>query len=433
MSRFCAFIVILLMVLSSVAAQGQPPEYRIYIIRGVVTQDGRNLEIEFGISNIGGSASEDATVELRALNPSGSQVVESKTVRPLSGNNDREFFTFLVPVTSFPPGQQQQFQVTLADSTIRSNPAIFSIGIPVYQVPSNPLERLFPQIDFQDRQQVMLVMAIVAVLTIILWLLTVLLRQIFKRPPQFGSWQPPYATLPPLDSNSTYGRRQLWQQHAQNNIITTACSPGALHGTKMLVGADQKYLSGWHITSIRMSQYDMYGRVSRSVVIAPYNVVRKLDRAAQRSGTVERSKLHRQMRPLANKLAKLILKRITPRSAMLPIAFDVRFQGVHGEVGIVFNVYQCVNGYWQQIEGWHPDMMVMSRNIYESYTYTLFGQTGGETLKDFRRRLPDDITHVLTELIGPRPFMPEVVPQQREAPPTNPGMVRVDIDTQKQV
>jgi hypothetical protein len=45
-------------------------------------------------------------------------------------------------------------------------------------------------------------------------------------------------------------------------------------------------------------------------------------------------------------------------------------------------------------------MTVLGRTIYESYTYTLLGQTGGESLKELHIRLLRDLEHLLVEMLG---------------------------------
>ncbi|NOG51675.1 MAG: hypothetical protein HND48_21285 [Chloroflexi bacterium] len=47
-------------------------------------------------------------------------------------------------------------------------------------------------------------------------------------------------------------------------------------------------------------------------------------------------------------------------------------------------------------------MAVTGKTIWETYTYTVHGQSGGETFRDFRQRLPLDLTRLLSELLMPR-------------------------------
>jgi len=81
-----------------------------------------------------------------------------------------------------------------------------------------------------------------------------IIRLLLRRPPTFGNWQPPYATMPPLDPNSTYGRRQMWQQHAANNIVPSPCAMGSIHARKLLLGMDAEYLSGWKVIALRLGK-----------------------------------------------------------------------------------------------------------------------------------------------------------------------------------
>ncbi|MBC8098563.1 MAG: hypothetical protein H7Y11_03915, partial [Armatimonadetes bacterium] len=254
-------------------------------------------------------------------------------------------------------------------------------------------------------------------------LLIVWLRIRLRRTPDFrAAWQPPYATVAPLDPYGTAGIRQAWQTTAQNNLMSAAPTPGALQALKLLLGSDGRYLSGWHITALRVIQYDQYGRVTRSETLATQRMVRHFDRLAQRSGRYPREKLMRQVQRPARQLAKQFRGKVTARSAMLPIALDVRFKGVHGEVNIVFELYRCDQPNWVLIDRWQPEMMVSGRTLLENYTFSLYGQLGGETLRDFRRRLPDDIARLLVELIGAQPPPPLIA---QPAPSTRTGEVSI--------
>jgi hypothetical protein len=166
---------------------------------------------------------------------------------------------------------------------------------------------------------------------------------------------------------------------------------------------DGMNLSGWRIIAMRMSQYDMYGRVARSQILASQGVVKRLDRIARKSPYTEAERIRKQVRPLARALARQFKKKINQRNAMLPIALDIRMQGTHGEVRIVFELCQCQKTQWQVLDQWEPEMTVLSKAIHDSYTYTIFGQTAGETLREFRQRIDLDIARVLVELVTARP------------------------------
>ncbi len=421
------------------AQSAQPPSYVINLINRAISEDNALVVAEFGVTNTGGDAAQEATVELAAIDVDGTRVVANTAIRALEGNSDREIMSLTAPVTLFPPGNIQQFRLQLRGADIAHQAQTFSIQIPVYAAeaynpaaapetgaePTSPNTFTIPfaevTVDLNRPDHIALMVGIAGAGLVVLWLLSVLARLIFRRPAPFGTWQPPYATLPPLDPNTTYGRRQLWQQHAQNNAIMAPCVPGGLHATKTLMGMDGRHLSGWRILSVRMSQYDMYGRVARTQILAAPGIIRRLNRAAGKSGQLERARLQRRLRPVGKRLARQIAGKINSRTAMLPVALDVRFRGLHGEVMIVFQVFQCHHGYWQLIDSWQPEMMIASKTIYDTYTYSIFGQSGGESLREFRRRLPDELTHLLTELVGARPFVPETIPQRDAAAPTPRG------------
>ena len=252
------------------------------------------------------------------------------------------------------------------------------------------------QIDTGDRDQMVVVLAILALVVIMTIILLLIVRVLTRRRPTFGNWHPPYATMPPMDPNSSYGRRQLWQQHAQNNTVPSTSVDGSVHARKLLLGMDGYYLSGWKISALRLTQYDMYGRVARSEVLATSRQIKGLNRVARKIENLTEEQITRRVRWIARQLAKELKDKIRKRSAVLAIALDVRLEGVHGEVRIIFELYQYGNQRFQQIDQWEPEMQVTSRTIYEAYTYTLYGQTGAETYKEFRGRLVDDIVGALT-------------------------------------
>ena len=135
----------------------------------------------------------------------------------------------------------------------------------------------------------------------------------------------------------------------------------------------------WSIKAIRTVQYDMYGRISRTEVVMPSKIVKKLNKVAQRSQSYDNPKLRKAVQPIAKDIAKLASKPINKKSAMLPIALDFRFEGKHGEVRIVFELYQCRNHGWHLIDQWEPEMAIVRHKIIESSTYSLNVQLGGVT------------------------------------------------------
>ncbi|HEX2619010.1 MAG TPA: hypothetical protein VHL11_02655, partial [Phototrophicaceae bacterium] len=390
--------------------------------------DGTQIEIQFGVTNIGGPSTIATQAELIAFDGGTEpRVVAITSLRPLAGNNDREILTLTAAASQFPPGSQQVFRIQIASlpgqPAITSDTLNISIEIPltagaatsipvivqpgVGQLPLVVIPGLGITIDLNNREQLLEVAGIVAAGLLILILFSLLLRLIFRRTPDFKSvWQPPYATVPPLDPYSTAGIRQSWQPLAQNNLITSPSTPGIHQAVKLLLGTNGHYLSGWTIVAIRLIQYDQFGRVSRTETLATSRMIRQINRLADKSGRFPYDRLVRMVKPTARKLAKLFGKKVTARSAMLPIALDIRFRGIHGEVNIVFELHRFETGYWQPVDRWQPEMMIAGKTLLESYTYSLFGQSGGETLRQFRRRLPDDLARILADMIGARP--PEV-------------------------
>ena len=127
---------------------------------------------------------------------------------------------------------------------------------------------------------------------VLLWVLTVIGRLMFSRPPTLPAWQPPYVITPLIDPNSTNGRRQLWQQHAESDILPAPCAPGDYKVRKLLIGSSGVKLAGWRVTGLRISQYDRYGRVARSQTVLPKKTVKALDRAVRKSASLDWERAH---------------------------------------------------------------------------------------------------------------------------------------------
>jgi len=449
-----------------------PPNYRLQVFGYNASADGSQIVIRFGVSNIGGDAARTASVVVTDLSNGAEIAQESGLVRPLQGGGDTEGdLSIAFPVTTFPSGSNQVLNVEVGIGEIETNdsPTVFnnsvsiSVEIPDYRTEVvQPNSTPFPtrntnnsniitvpgldlEIDTTDSEQMIIVVGIIISVVVMLIILYMIIRLLLRRPPTFGNWQPPYATMPPLDPNSTYGRRQMWQQHAANNIVPSPCAMGSIHARKLLLGMDAEYLSGWKVIALRLSQYDMYGRVSRSQVLAAGGLVKKLDRVAHRTSSLTVQKVIRRVRPISRKLARQLRKKIKKRGAMLPIALDVRLQGRHGEVRIVFELHECRNNRPYMLDSWEPEMTVLGKTIHDSYTFTIHGQVGGETFKAFKRRLSDDIERVLVEFLRtgipvPAPDTTQQTNSQQSvhsfasdttsAAPMPPDSPRSDTDTQ---
>ena len=417
MYRLTALLLTLVLFATTIWSQEnqQPPNYQIPLRNYRVAGD--EIIVEFAVYNQGGPATQAATLRLENISTRETIVTEADLIPPLQTGQTAPDLTLSFPVTTFDPGTSVIVGFVLQDAS--GNTTAFGVSdfagllieIPDYAndtptmtpVPDEGniimLPLLETEVDLDDPQQVAMLAGIVVSGLLMIAMLILLVRVLLQRSPTFGNWQPPYATMPPLDPNSTYGRRQSWQPHAQNNFIPQPCQPGTIHARKVLLGMDGSYLSGWRITAVRMTQYDMYGRVSRSQVLASGRTVKRLDRITRKSGTLDNATISKRIRPAASAIARRFRKKINQRSAMLPIALDVRLQGTHGEVRIVFELYECQNSYPVRLDQWEPEMTVLGKTIHESYTYTIFGQNSGESYKAFRRRLKDDVEQVLVGLV----------------------------------
>jgi hypothetical protein len=365
------------------------------------------------------------------------------SIAPLASEQSQSV-TLTFPVTTFPPNSEHALWIRVGideieastSSTVFDNQVTINVDIPDYVTTggeqptqsggntSQPVDDntdgdssiitiplIDAEIDLTNRDDLLLTAGILACGAIILWLFLSIIRTLFRRFPKFGNWQPPYATVPPMDPNSTFGRRQLWQPHAQNNTVTLPCVEGQIYPRKLLLGMDGFHLSGWKIKALRMTQYDTYGRVSRSEVLAASGDIRRLNYLARKSPDWDETKIHKKLRRVSKRLAKRMNKKILKRGAQLPIAVDVRLEGRHGEVRIVFELYQCQYGHPQQLDNWEPETVGNLSTMYESYTYTINGQNGNETTKMFRKRLPMDVENTLVGMFNAN------VPQALITPP----------------
>jgi hypothetical protein len=246
---------------------------------------------------------------------------------------------------------------------------------------------------------------------VLVQIIKAILRLLFSRPPTLPAWQPPYVITTLIDPNSTNGRRQLWQQHAESDTLPSPCAPGNYMVRKLLIGSDGVKLHGWKVTGLRVSQYDRYGRVARSQTVMPNGVVKSLNRAVRKSASLSDTKrAERAVRAAAHSLTTTILKKAGKQNAILPIALDIRFVGMHGEVRILFELFGCNAGMWQEIDHWEPEMRVVNGSIYENFTYTLLGQFPQETHKQFRQRLENDMRRLLVVMVQAPPKLPPAAP-----------------------
>jgi hypothetical protein len=434
--RKCLLLLVLVWFSALPASAQQAPDYSIRSIRTPLSEN--EIVIQFEVLNNGGPAADATTASVSIA--TSEQTIASETVPPLA-ENEQATITISIPASApgLTAGERVLFLIRVGigdiepedSNTVGDNSAITpavivpgvaetqptepveveSPAVPPTQPPPGPFR--LPTLDLTNPLHIALIIGAAGILLILIWMLTVILRLLFAQPPAFTTWQPPYAYSPLLDPNSTAGRRQLWQQHAQSDALPAPCAVGSFMARKVLIGMKGQKLEGWHVTALRISQYDMYGRVARSQTLASAGVVKGLDRALRKAPGRAPERLASLLRPAVKRLFRDFARRLK-RTPTLPVALDIRLKGTHGEVRIIFELYQCVDNQWHIIDQWEPEMTLLSGSLFENFTYSLTGQHSSETSRQFRQRLQNDITQMLTSMIQQPP--PVVLP-----PPSSPG------------
>lgn len=263
------------------------------------------------------------------------------------------------------------------------------------------------------------IVALLAALAFCLWLLSLVLRLLFRQPPKFDTWQPPYAHNNWYDMNSTLGRRQSWQYHAQNNLLGEATAPDQLVLVKHLLGSQKEVMGGWRVKAMRSIQYDIYGRISRTEVLMPRGVIEKLNRLVQRAPTLEEAALQNEIEPLAKRISRVTLSPVEKQNLPLPIALELRFESETGEARILFELYQYQGEDWQLLDAWEPDLGQTGARIPEQFSFTLNGQLPGEEAREYKLRLQADMGALLQRMITQLPAgaledsPPDAAPMER--------------------
>ncbi len=437
--------------------QDVAPDYSIQLIQNSFSDDGRQTIVKFDVVNSGGDANKVATATLDLI-ASPNEQIATASIPPLVSNarytvviqfaNDRfapssvESFRASVGIGDIEPegaasAQDNTTRITISFPANLPQPQITPqpevTGEPALQTPSpasnDAVQQILQRFNIDPsnpEQQALLVglLVVILILALIIWLV---LRLIFSRKPDFGGWLPSYSNLLPTDPNTLAGRRQQWQGVAQNSALPSIGGEGSVQVRKLPTGVDEKYLSGWRVVDLRLSQYDMYGRVNRSQITPTRNLVKRLDWITRRHEKLNAEQLSRQLLPVSRELSKQVRKRVTDRTAMLPLALDIRLRARHGEVRIWFELYRRQYGQWAPIDRWEPEMTVNSKVLYETFTYTLYGQKPGEDLKRFQKRLEGDLTQLLIDM-----FNPSIVTKtQRPDAPTDPHLMPVVINPEK--
>ena len=426
MARWGICFLVLLSALAALA-QVQPRDYVISAPRVSLSADGRTAVASFVVSNQGGDAASESQLVI-AETISGE--IRARETLPALGAGDERAFEIALALADLPDGDVY-FQVAagideyeLEGSPIaRNNVQIFRVnqddiadaradtGAEISDQPQYdvfvPLVNL--GIDFfadgfavngarYTTGDLLRFAGIVALALFCLWLLSLLLRLIFRGPPKFDAWQPPYAVNTWHDPNSALGRRQAWQFHAQNCLIDAPGQPGQVTVIKRLTDEAGASLGGWTVTALRTAQYDVYGRISRSEVIMPGKIGKRLRRIARRAPGLTGEQLNKALRPIARSLVRQALNAIEKQNRALPLALDMRFEGEPDLAQVHFELYQYRAGGWRMIDQWQPELGLHGSRIPEQLTFSLNGQLPGESYREFKTRLGADMTQLLLGL-----------------------------------
>lgn len=392
--------------------QQGPPDYAVRSLQPARVSN-NEIVIQFDVVNFGGPAATTGVTALLITDQG--EEVDREPVPPLQAQ-ESVTLTLSFPVARFPVGSTQSIRISLAGleeveapipdarENNTSAPILVTIPAPGAQ-PSDAsaaegMTILGFPIDLSNPIYIAVLAGVLLAGIFLVIIIVAILRILFQRPAAFGAWQPPYASTPFLDPNTTAGRRQGWQQFAQNDLLPPPpTAEGATHVRKLLTGLDGTSLGNWRITALRLNQYDQYGRITRSQYIAPGRLVKRLNRVARQAPSLSADDLARRVHPIAGSLANRFVRNIVPRTATLPIALDIRLQGRHGEVRVTFELFYVQGGQWRKIDQWEPEIALVDQTIDENLTYTLYGLRAGEAYKSFPQRLQGDLTRLLVEMM----------------------------------
>ncbi|MEZ4667633.1 MAG: hypothetical protein R3E39_06910 [Anaerolineae bacterium] len=452
MARNFILLVVLCLLVIPVIAQDLVPDYSLQLIQSSFSEDVAFVIVKFDVLNEGNDAEQPTTAVLNLIE-TGEQVAVVEVPPLHSGERHQVELTF--PAASFAPNSVESFRASVGigdielatDLSVRDNSAVIQIAFPVIIsspaiTAEAPYDELSPNdenqksttdaldqilralnisLDRSDPVQAAALVGVVGVLVLLLLILIVILRLLFRRPPTFGNQQPPYANLMPSDISTIAGRRQQWHMHAQSSALPSVVSEGSLHVRKLPSDAYGEYFSQWKIVALRLSQYDMYGRVNRSQIMLPTKLVRRLNWISRHRIRLTATQMTQQLRPVAKHLSRQTRKRLNERTAGLPLVMDIRLSARHDKAQIWFELFRSQKGRWQQIDRWQAEMVIPGKLIYESFTYTLFGQQPSEMLNQYQKRLEDDLIRVLLDMFNPQ----DAAPPQRPEAPTDPHLQAV--------
>jgi hypothetical protein len=446
MHKRLIFVVSFLLLVSLVPLHAQAnPDYAIVNVADSVSSDQSQLILVVTIENLGAAATVPTQLITR-LNGESELELSIQTVEPLGAGEIVEE-TINLSVDDFPTNGAQSILISVGLDGIEASTAttlennVWTVDITIGVADDITLLDVkgseYTVLGYVfSREDAALYLVMFAAIVIMLWLLSVVLRLLFRRPARFGTWQPPYGLMPMYDQNTMEGRRQAWQTHAQNSLLLAAPNDGNLHPVKMLIGTDGGNLHNWKITALRLSQYDTYGRIARSQAVADKKWVKRLNNVLKKRTMQTEEKVQKMLRPVAGGLVREFRKKVNKKNGFLPISLDVRFEGKHGEVRIVFELYQCQGRAWYRLDQWEPTMMVVAQTMQENFTFTIHGRLNNEKMNEFSDRLRDDIIWLLLEMVRVEEWSHQPQPaaeKPREAfniPDTLSGMQPIHDDSQ---
>lgn len=434
-------------------AQVAPRDYAVTNADVAFAPDQSTFTISFLVTNNGGPAVRPTDVSIVNVS-AGGRVIQEDTLRILQPGEQAEL-SYTFTTNDFAEFETVELRIEvgidlyeLAGTAIaRDNVATLNVTIPAgapapapttappttgTRPPGPPLVALGDDgsVIVAGRtftgQEVLLGLGGLLVAFVLLWLFSVILRLIFRGRPRFGVWQPAYASVPPVHTDTVEGRRQAWQMHAQNGSLLATPTEGTLHPIKLLENMQGEWLEGWRIVAARLVQYDNYGRVLRSQAIASKGWLRRANRIQKRRAHLTPDALMHQVQPLARALLKQFRGTSRNKNLFLPVALDIRWEGASGGVRIRFELYQHRAGTWQRLDEWEPHMIVVPARLQEQYTFTIHGQTGGEKRAEYFQRLQEDLRWLLAETLRDRTQRRSEAPRPHyDVPDTLAGMTPV--------
>jgi hypothetical protein len=446
-------VLLLAMIATVVMAQGVARDYAVVTVSHSIPDDGSLLIVQTTVRNNGAAAEEAA--DLSITNNATKRILGTGEIPPLAAGEEQTIAVEIpIDETDLRRGQTETLRIEagidrfelaglpVAEDNTRVYSVVIPVAVPATATPE-PNQPVFTvplvglevyEVDggltigpfFVDANLLPVFLAGAAIVVISILILVLLLIMALRRPRRFTTWNPPYANVPPLDPATDDGRRQGWQQHANNGSILTIHTEGQYHVIKRLESKQGRLFENWTVAAARLVPYDMYGRVLQTQGIAGKGDLRPLNRALRR--------LHEgkgmdggALKGVARRLVKAYRGQSNKHAHLLPLALDLRFTGQREAVRILFVLYQYHNGTWGQIDQWEPLVGSVGRVFEENYTFTIHGMAAGESRREYFQRLETDVTWLLENMLKDEMTRSEK-PATYDVPDTLTGMAAVSGD-----